>query len=90
MGKGVGSSNSFEGKERREKSGKEKGLVRSESARSFPRIPSSPSVFLGIRKGDHKGKKPLVIDDDGGNEDRAVGINFFKSSIKTIKKAVKM
>ncbi|XP_077210070.1 trichohyalin [Tasmannia lanceolata] len=42
--KGVGSSKSFEGKERGEKNGKETRLARCESARAFKPIPSSPSV----------------------------------------------
>ncbi|KAK9266279.1 hypothetical protein L1049_001800 [Liquidambar formosana] len=91
VGKKVGSSMSFEGKERREKCGKERGLVRSESARAFRPIPSSPSVILGMRRGvDCIGKKPMVTGDDNGDEERAVGNNFIKSSIKTIKKAVKI
>ncbi|XP_043698715.1 trichohyalin-like [Telopea speciosissima] len=92
VGKGIGSSLSFEGKERREKSGKERGLVRSESARIFRQIPSSPSVILGIRKGvDCMRKKPMVIgSDEDGDENPVVKNNFIKSSIKTIKKAVKI
>ncbi|XP_059644574.1 uncharacterized protein LOC132286282 [Cornus florida] len=93
VGKGVGSRNSFEGKEKGEKNGKERGLERSESARTFRRIPSSPSLILGgMRKGvDCMRKKPLVIGDDDGNEDHATGnSSFIKSSIKTIKKAVKI
>ena len=87
IGKGVGSSKSFE-KERR---GKERGLVKSDSARTFrPTTPSSPSMIL--KKGvECIGKKPMVMGDDevedGGG---VVHNNFLKSSIKTIKKAVKM
>ncbi|KAF8389034.1 hypothetical protein HHK36_025719 [Tetracentron sinense] len=75
--------------ERREGNGKESGLVRCESARSFRPIPSSPSVIL--RRGvDCIGKKPMVVgDDEDGDEDR-VANNFIKSSIKAIKKAVKI
>ncbi|KAF8400716.1 hypothetical protein HHK36_014016 [Tetracentron sinense] len=90
--KRFGSSKSFGRKEeRRERNGKEKGLVRCESARAFRPIPYSPSVILGMRKGvDCIGKKPMVIgDDEDGNEDRVATNNFIKSSIKTIKKAVK-
>ncbi|KAL6972830.1 hypothetical protein U1Q18_027004 [Sarracenia purpurea var. burkii] len=81
------------GQERKERRiEKEKGLVRSESARTFRRIPSSPSLILGMKKGvDCIRKKPLVIgDDDGDDEDRAAGNSFIKSSIKTIKKAVRI
>ncbi|KAM7483690.1 hypothetical protein LguiB_008273 [Lonicera macranthoides] len=46
VGKGVGSSSSFEGQERGIKSGKERGLVRCESARTFRQTPSSPSIIL--------------------------------------------
>ncbi|XP_042482680.1 uncharacterized protein LOC122063084 [Macadamia integrifolia] len=83
VGKGVGG---------REKSGKEKGLVRSESARAFRPFPSSPSVMLGMKKGvDCMRKKPIVIEsDEDGEEDRVATNNFIKSSIKTIKKAVKL
>ncbi|XP_043726200.1 uncharacterized protein LOC122672776 [Telopea speciosissima] len=92
VGKDVGGSMSFEGKERREKSGKERGLVRSESARSFRPFPSSPSVILGMKKGvDCMRKKPIVIgSDEDGEEERAATNNFIKSSIKTMKKAVKI
>lgn len=85
---GVESSKSFEGRERRDHNGKERKLVRSESARAFRRIPSSPSLILGMKKGvDCIGKKPMVDDDD---EDHVLGNSFIKSSIKTIKKAVKI
>ncbi|KAJ6706314.1 HNH ENDONUCLEASE [Salix purpurea] len=46
----IGSSHSFEGKERIE-SKKERVLTRSESARTMRRIPSSPSLILGMRNG---------------------------------------
>ncbi|XVF24875.1 hypothetical protein REPUB_Repub13aG0165000 [Reevesia pubescens] len=69
---------------------KERILTRSESARAFRRIPSSPYLILGgMKKGvECMRKKPIVISDD--EEDYAVGSNFLKSSIKTIKKAVKL
>lgn len=92
----AGVSTSFEGKERRtEKGEKEKRrLARSESARGFRTIPSSPSMILGgMRKGvDCIGKRPMVTgdDDDGHDHDRVVGNSFLKSSIKTFKKAVKI
>ncbi|CAK7356612.1 unnamed protein product [Dovyalis caffra] len=88
-GEAIGSSNSFEGKERIE-SKKERALVRSESARTLRRIPSSPSLILGgMRKGvECMRKKPMVTGDDDYDEDRAAGNSFIKSSVKTIKKAV--
>lgn len=80
----------FEGVERKEQPKKEKRLGRSESARNLRRIPSSPSLLLGIRKGvDFIRKKPLASD-DGGNEDFEASNSFLRSSIKTIKKAVKL
>ncbi|KAJ0075258.1 hypothetical protein Patl1_34343 [Pistacia atlantica] len=87
---GIGGSQSFEGKERMEKQQvKEKSLVRSESARGFRRIPSSPSLIL--KKGvDCMRKKPLVIGDDEVYEDHTASNNFIKSSIKNIKRAVKI
>ncbi|PIA65395.1 hypothetical protein AQUCO_00100700v1 [Aquilegia coerulea] len=90
--KGIGSSTSFGAKERRERSGKERGLTRSESARTFRPIPYSPSVILGMKKGvDCIGKKPIVIGSDEDNdEDQSLTSNFFKSSVKNIKKAVKI
>ncbi|KAJ6389418.1 hypothetical protein OIU77_027699 [Salix suchowensis] len=86
----IESSHSFEGKERIE-SKKERVLTRSESARTMRRIPSSPSLILGMRKGvECMRKKPVVTgDDDDYDGDRAAGNSFIKSSIKTIKKAVK-
>nr|XP_043636782.1 uncharacterized protein LOC122607797 [Erigeron canadensis] len=80
---------SFEVKERSEKIGKFKDVARSESARVLRRIPSSPSIILGMKKGvDCIRRKPAVISDDeenqGGND------NFIKSSFKVIKKAVKI
>ncbi|KAF7843298.1 golgin subfamily A member 6-like protein 22 isoform X3 [Senna tora] len=83
-------NSSFEGMERRECHRKEKRLVRSESARTLRRIPSSPSLLLGIRKGmDRIGKKPMVRGDDDGNEDHSAANSFIRS-IKSIKKAVKI
>ncbi|OVA06542.1 hypothetical protein BVC80_1739g26 [Macleaya cordata] len=91
VGKGIGRRKSFEGKERRERTEKDKGLVRCESARAFRPIPYSPSVILGMKKGvDCMGKKPVVIgSDEDLDENHEVGNNFIKSSIKTFKKAVK-
>jgi hypothetical protein len=89
---GIGSS-SFEVRERRDhNNGKERKLVRSESARAFGRIPSSPSLILGMRKGvDCIGKKPMVSgDDDDSDGEHAARNSFIKSSIRTIKKAVKI
>lgn len=89
IGKGVGSSKSFEGKERGRK---ERGLVRSESARAFRPTPSSPSVILTMKRGvECMGKKPMVSGDDEDEDEDGTGRNsLLKSSIKTIKKAVKM
>ncbi|XP_028190232.1 golgin subfamily A member 6-like protein 22 isoform X2 [Glycine soja] len=76
-----------EGMERKEQHKKEKKLPRSESARTLRRIPSSPSLLLGIKKGvDYIRKKPMASDD----ADLAASNSFLKSSIKTIKKAVKL
>ncbi|WCJ40640.1 hypothetical protein M5689_021552 [Euphorbia peplus] len=80
-----------EGKERTE-NGKEKGLARSESARSLRRVPSSP-LLLGMRKGvECMRKKPMVTgEDDYCYESHAgAGNSFIKSSMKSIKKAVKI
>lgn len=81
-------SNSFEKKDKRDKG---KGLARSESfSKSFRRSPSSPSIILGgMRKGvDCIRKKPSVVGDEDRDDDAN---NFFlRSSIKLIKKAVKM
>ncbi|KAM5578897.1 hypothetical protein ABKV19_008952 [Rosa sericea] len=88
---GVVSRKSFEGRERRDRSnGKERKLARSESARVFRRIPSSPSIILGMKKGvDCMRKKPIVSSDDEDNY-AMENNSFMKSSMKTIKKAVKM
>lgn len=83
-------SNSFEKKDRRDKGEKGKGLSRSESfSKSFRRSPSSPSIILGgMRKGvDCIRKKPSVVGDEDRDDDAT---NFVKSSMKSIKKAVKM
>lgn len=91
-GKGAGRMNSPDEKIRREKVGKEKELLRSESARAFRRIPSSPSLILeGMKKRvDCIGRKPLVLDDNDGNDSLRARNSFIKSSIKTIKKAVRI
>ncbi|KDP37158.1 hypothetical protein JCGZ_06214 [Jatropha curcas] len=86
---GIRSRKSIEGKERIE-NGKERAVTRSESARTLRRIPSSP-LLLGMRKGvECMRKKPMVTSDDDSNEDHNEGNSFIKSSIKTIKKAVKI
>lgn len=71
--------------------GKDKGIAKTESARFFRPIPSSPSMILNMKKGvDCIRKKPLVIDDDEddhyGDSNHSAGNNFLKS----IKKAVKI
>ncbi|KAL4559950.1 hypothetical protein LXL04_032096 [Taraxacum kok-saghyz] len=82
---------SFEVKERSEKIGKFKDIGRSESGRILRRIPSSPSIILGMKKGvDCMRKKPAVMGDDDDVENRGVNGNFIKSSYKVIKKVVKM
>ncbi|KAK9066078.1 hypothetical protein SSX86_015480 [Deinandra increscens subsp. villosa] len=83
---------SFEVKEKSEKIGKFKEIARSESARVLRRIPSSPSIILGMKKGvDCIRRKPAVIgDDDDVDESHAGGKNFIKSSYRVIKKAVKI
>ncbi|XP_047316944.1 eukaryotic translation initiation factor 5B-like [Impatiens glandulifera] len=72
-----------------------KEVARSDSARAFRRIPSSPSIIINMRKGvDCIRKKPLVIDDEEEETTTthfAARNNSIKSSIKTImKKAVKI
>ncbi|CAI9114055.1 OLC1v1014674C1 [Oldenlandia corymbosa var. corymbosa] len=72
---------------------KEKELVRSDSFRAFRRIPSSPSLILsGMKKRvDCIGKKPLVMDDEADGDENYTGQNnILKSTIKTIKRAVKI
>ncbi|GFZ07981.1 hypothetical protein Acr_19g0009180 [Actinidia rufa] len=74
----------FERPERKERNGKEKGLVRSESGWAFRRIPSSPSLIMGMRKGvDCIRKKSSVIAEDDCDENGGAGNNFIKSSINT-------
>ncbi|KAK6162561.1 hypothetical protein DH2020_002402 [Rehmannia glutinosa] len=92
IGKGAGRVSSPDVNARREKIGKERELLRSESARAFRRIPSSPSLILeGMKKRvDCIGKKPLVLDDNDGDEGYAARNSFIKSSIKTIKRAVRI
>ncbi|MCL7029372.1 hypothetical protein MKW94_028356 [Papaver nudicaule] len=89
LGKGIERRKSFEGKERRERSEKDKEFMRCESARTFRPIPYSPSVILRMRKNDCLGKKPVVNGSDEDHlDDNVVANNFIKSSIKTLKKAV--
>ncbi|KAF8086596.1 hypothetical protein N665_0620s0032 [Sinapis alba] len=80
---------SFDLKNTPEKSGRDKVVKRSESARAFRRIPSSPSLIFGMKKGlDCVKKKPVVSGHDDENE-YLVKNNFIKSSLQTIKRAVK-
>ncbi|XP_024015609.1 LOW QUALITY PROTEIN: cingulin [Eutrema salsugineum] len=80
---------SFDLKNTPEKSGRDKVVKRSESARAFRRIPSSPSLIFGMKKGiDCIRKKPVVSGHDDENE-YLVKNNFIKSSLQTIKRAVK-
>lgn len=82
---------SFEGVKRKEEHKKGKRLFRSESARALRRIPSSPSLLLGMRKGvDCIRKKSIVSGIDDGSGDLAAANRFFRSPIKTIKRAVKL
>ncbi|XP_047266055.1 uncharacterized protein LOC107861892 isoform X2 [Capsicum annuum] len=89
--KGVGRSSSCERTGRKSEKEKERELSRSDSVRLFRRIPSSPSLLLsGMKKRvDCMRTKPSVVGDDS-DEGRAGGNGFIKSSIKTIKRAVKM
>ncbi|RAL44062.1 hypothetical protein DM860_014983 [Cuscuta australis] len=90
-------SDGFDGKEAgitKEKDNMERKLSRSESARGFRRIPSSPFlIFSGMKKRVDcmRKKKPLLR--GGGDEDEGVGLvnknSFIKSSFKTIVKAMK-
>lgn len=87
----AGSGRKVDRKEKREKGGKEKVLARSESARTFRRIPSSPSIILGMKKGvDCIRKKSMVFSDDEGDENYGSRRNILSSSFKSIKKAVKI
>lgn len=80
---------SFDLKNTPEKSGRDKVVKRSESARAFRRIPSSPSLIFGMKKGiDCIRKKPVVSGNDDESEYLAKN-NFIKSSLQTIKRAVK-
>ncbi|CAN4086756.1 unnamed protein product [Withania somnifera] len=92
--KGVGRSSSCErigGRKSEKEKEKERELLRSDSVRLFRRIPSSPSLLLsGMKKRvDCMRKKPSVVGDDS-DEGQVGGNGFIKSSIKTIKRAVKM
>uniref|UniRef100_A0A7N1A8W3 Uncharacterized protein n=1 Tax=Kalanchoe fedtschenkoi TaxID=63787 RepID=A0A7N1A8W3_KALFE len=71
---------SFEWRGSNEKKAKEKGLARSDSARSF-RFPSSPSIILGMRKGvDCIRKKAIVLsDEDNDEEDRPKAAKAFRN-----------
>ncbi|CAA2954222.1 Hypothetical predicted protein [Olea europaea subsp. europaea] len=91
-GTGVGQFDSCEENARMGKSQKGRELSRSESARAFLRIPSSPSLILGSmkKKVDWIRKKPLVRDDNDIDDVRVSRNNFIKSSIQTIKRAVKI
>ncbi|CAK9324609.1 unnamed protein product [Citrullus colocynthis] len=81
---------SIEESEKNEQSRKEARFTRSDSARIFRRIPSSPSLILGMKKGvDCMGKK-LKISGDDDVEDHASRNSFIKSSIKTLKKAARI
>ena len=83
------SRTSFDLKNTPEKSGRDKVVKRSESARAFRRIPSSPSLIFGMKKGlDCVRKKPVVSGHDDESE-YLVKNNFIKSSLQTIKRAVK-
>ncbi|KAL5538503.1 hypothetical protein UlMin_045503 [Ulmus minor] len=88
----IETSKNCEERGRSQSVGKERKLVRSDSARAFRRIPSSPSIILSMKKGvECIGKKPLVSGDDEIDEEHFVENNsFIKSSIKTIKRAVKI
>ncbi|RZC53614.1 hypothetical protein C5167_012460 [Papaver somniferum] len=90
VGKGIERRKSFQGKERRERSERDKEIMRCESARAFRPIPHSPSVILRMTKNDCLGKKPVVNGSDENLDDRIVANNFIKSSIKTLKKAVQI
>ncbi|XP_049396999.1 uncharacterized protein LOC125860980 [Solanum stenotomum] len=90
--KGVGRSSSCERTARKSEKDKERELSRSDSVRLFRRIPSSPSLLLsGMKKRvDCMRKKPSVMGDDSDESLVGGNIGFIKSSIKTIKRAVKM
>ncbi|XP_073064938.1 uncharacterized protein [Primulina eburnea] len=90
-GKGEVESDGGEENKRKGKNCKESKLSRSDSKRAFRRIPSSPSLILeGMKKRvDCIGKKPSVLDDNDSEYYASARNSFIKSSIKTIKKAVK-
>ncbi|KAL0719413.1 hypothetical protein Bca4012_068737 [Brassica carinata] len=79
---------SFDLKNTPEKSGRDKVVKRSESARAFRRIPSSPSLFFGgMKKGiDCVRKKPVVVSGHDDENEYLVKNNFIKSSFQTIKR----
>ncbi|GAV69179.1 hypothetical protein CFOL_v3_12680 [Cephalotus follicularis] len=82
-GEGIGRCKSIEGY------GKERRLERSESISAFRRLQSSPSLILGMKKGvDCIRKKPTVIGDDDGDENRVME-NRFMSPFRRIKNSVK-
>ncbi|MED6124343.1 hypothetical protein PIB30_058119 [Stylosanthes scabra] len=81
-------STSFKGVERKEKQGR---LGRSESARILRKIPSSPSLFQGMRKGVESFRKKAITGNDiEDGRHSAAGNKFFNSPFKTLKKAVKL
>lgn len=93
---GNGNNNKIKvAEERRHQSvGKERKVARCESSRVLRRIPSSPMIILGMKKGaDCIGKKPMVNsdgDDDYESAHFTPNNGFLRSSLRTIKKAVKM
>ncbi|XP_072964960.1 uncharacterized protein [Typha angustifolia] len=94
----AGGRKSFELKYREEK---KPAIPRSESARGFRSLPSSPSMITGMRRGvECMGRKPKVIGDDDDDDDEyddydyqysvsTANSNFVKTCGKAIKKAVK-
>ncbi|CAN8270190.1 unnamed protein product [Cochlearia groenlandica] len=81
------SRKSFDIKNTPEKSGREKVVKRSESARTFRRIPSSPSLIL--KKGMDCIRKKQAVSKNDDESEFLVKNNFIKSSLQTIKRAVK-
>ncbi|KAL6569350.1 hypothetical protein OROMI_013864 [Orobanche minor] len=92
LDKGAGRVSSPDVSVRKDIAGKERELLKTESARAFRRIPSSPSLILeGMKKRvDCMRKKLLVLDDNDGGVDNAARNSFIKSSIKTLKRAVRI
>ncbi|KAL6499401.1 hypothetical protein OROHE_026064 [Orobanche hederae] len=92
LDKGAGRVSSPDVSVRKDIAGKERELLKTESARAFRRIPSSPSLILeGMKKRvDCMRKKPLVLDGNDGGVDNAARNSFIKSSIKTLKRAVRI